>query len=133
MYQNPYYQNRTYPMSYPSMNNGINWVQGVEGAKAFQMMPNSNAILMDSDLENIFYIKVSDNVGMCNLRTFKYEEITDKCNKNTHMNDVDLSDYVTKQELQSLIEGMLSKQMEDEDNGKQSISTTDHKRQTIKS
>ena len=73
--------NPTYPQAYnpymtQTQNNGINWVQGIEGAKAYQLTPNSNVILMDSENEGRFYIKVSDNVGMCNLRVFKYEEIS---------------------------------------------------------
>ena len=72
MYAQPYQQQR-YPQA---LNNGIVWVQGIEGAKAYQLMPNSNTILMDSENDERFYIKVADNVGMCTLRVFKYEEIT---------------------------------------------------------
>ena len=41
--------------------NGITWVQGIEGAKAFQIMPNSNTILLDSENDGIFleYINIS--------------------------------------------------------------------------
>lgn len=91
----PYSYNPTYQR--PIMNNGITWVQGIEGAKAFQMAPNSNAILMDSENDGRFYIKVSDNVGMCNLRKFKYEEET---NTSTQ---VDMSNYVTRKELEDAI------------------------------
>ena len=108
MYPNPYMQNNV-----PQSHNGINWVQGVEGAKAYQLQPNSNTILLDSENDGIFYIKVSDNVGMCNLRTFKYEEIT-----NTPSNNIDLSGYVRKDELESLVNSMLGGSNE------QSISTT---------
>ena len=96
-----------YPISYPyntacvPQSNGITWVQGVEGAKAYQLSPNSNVMLMDSENDGIFYIKVSDNVGMCSLRTFKYEEITNPSNQ------VDLSEYVKKSELENLINSML--------------------------
>lgn len=55
--------------------NQINWVQGVEGAKAYQLMPGANIVLMDSENEGIFYIKSCDNIGMCNLRTFKFTEV----------------------------------------------------------
>ena len=88
-----------YPQSYPQVPppaNGINWVQGIEGAKAFQLSPNSHTILMDSENDGIFYIKVSDNVGMCNLRTFKYEEIT---NTPSPAHD----EYVKKSELEALV------------------------------
>ena len=90
--QNPYMQ-RT---------NGIKWVQGVEGAKAYQMIPNSNDVLLDSENDGIFYIKICDGVGMCTLRTFKYEEIT-----NQPAQSVDLSEYVKKTELETLINSML--------------------------
>lgn len=95
-YNNPY-QSQRYPM--PMQNNSITWVQGIEGAKAFQLMPNSNIVLMDSDNEGIFYIKVSDNVGMCNLRVFKYEEI----NNAPTPQAIDTSQFVTKAELQEAI------------------------------
>ena len=92
---NPYYQVPT---------NGINWVQGIEGAKAWQLPPNSNAMLLDSETEGRFYIKVSDNVGMCNLRIFDYTEVTNTPSATT---SADLSEYVRKDELQSLLESML--------------------------
>lgn len=98
---NPYSYNPTRM----SNNNGIVWVQGVEGAKAYQLMPNSNAMLMDSENDNIFYIKVSDNVGMCTLRTFRYEEIT-----STPTNSVDLSKYITREEFENVIGGLKNEQ-----------------------
>lgn len=96
---NPYYrQTNNY---YPPISNGITWVQGIEGAKAFQLAPNSNVVLMDSEREGIFYIKISDNIGMCSLRIFKYEEVKD--NLEATVPPVDLSEYVKKSELQDLI------------------------------
>lgn len=98
--------------------NEITWVQGIEGAKAFQLMPNSNAILMDSENDRM-YIKTCDNVGMCSLRIFKYEEMTDNSNKGTQ----DLSNYVTKEELNEAINNIVK----GKSNGKQSISTDEPK------
>ena len=106
---NSMYQNQMYPNPYlnrstnPVIQNGIQWVQGIEGAKAWQLMPNGNAVLMDSENDGRFYIKTSDNVGMCNLRVFKFEEITET----TKTSDIDLSDYVRKDELQSFISSMI--------------------------
>ena len=94
----PYINHPTYGYSQP--NNGILWVQGIEGAKAFQLMPNSNAVLLDSENDGVFYIKLSDNVGMCTLRTFEYIETTNDPPKN---NGVDLSSYVTKSEFEKAI------------------------------
>ena len=99
--QNPYLQTR---QNVNEPVNTINWVQGIEGAKACQLPPNSNTILMDSENNGIFYIKISDNIGICTLRKFKYEEITDTVNT---ARSVDLSEYVKKSELATLINSML--------------------------
>ncbi len=89
------------PQRYSQVNNGIIWVQGIEGAKAYQMMPNSNAVLLDSENDGIFYIKLADSVGMCNLRTFKYTETTNEQPKQV---DIDLSEYATKSDLRKVVE-----------------------------
>lgn len=73
--------------------NQINWVQGIEGAKAFQLIPGANTILMDSENDGIFYIKSCDNVGMCNLRTFKFTEVN-----NTK------PEYITREEFLKAME-----------------------------
>lgn len=96
MYQNPYMINQRYTQ--PS-NNGITWVQGVEGAKAYQLMPNSNIMLLDSENDGVFYIKTSDNVGMCNLRIFKYEEVLDQPKAPA----IDTSQFVTHTELEEAL------------------------------
>lgn len=112
---NPYsYQPQPIPQM-PTINrNNINWVQGLEGAKAWQLQPNSNILLMDSENDGIFYIKVTDNVGMCTMRTFRYEEITD-----FGKNAPDLSQYVTKDELVTILDQRIGGK-----NGKQSVQST---------
>lgn len=96
-------------------------MQGIEGAKAWQLIPNSNVMLMDSENDGIFYIKTSDNVGMCNLRRFKYEEITEQINK-----PADLSEYVKKSELEELINQMLGG-----NSNEQSLSSNEYKKSLI--
>ena len=97
-----------YPMQYTNQftnrtSNGILWVQGIEGAKAYQMPPNGILLLMDSENDGVFYIKSTDNIGMSNLRTFKYNEV-----KTSEVGGVpDLSEYVKKDELQDLINSMI--------------------------
>ena len=88
----------------PQPQNGIQWVQGIEGAKAYQLSPNSNAQLLDSENEGIFYIKTSDNIGMCNLRVFQYQEITSQPPKQVEQ---DMSEYVRKDELENLIKSYI--------------------------
>ena len=104
---NPYMQqqvNNRYSTFQSSYTSGINWVQGIEGAKAIQLKPSDLAMFLDSENEGVMYIKTSDNVGMCNLRTFKFTEVTPT--KETSP-QIDLSEYVKKSELESLINKML--------------------------
>lgn len=89
-YVNPYV--RTEPRT-------INWVQGIEGAKAYVLQPKESVVLMDNESENMFFIKICDDIGKCILHTYKYEEIT---------NDPgDMSQYVKKSELEDLLNQML--------------------------
>ena len=88
--------------------NNIVWVQGIEGAKAWQLAPNSMVILLDSEIEGKMYIKVSDNIGMSSLRIFNYEEEISSANDSNNINNnVDLSQYVKKDELSLLIKEIL--------------------------
>lgn len=97
--------------------NNIVWVQGIEGAKAWQLTPNSMVILLDSEAEGKMYIKVSDNIGMCSLRIFNYVEEMPTTNNNVTINEnLDLSQYVKKDELGILLKEILNEQ---------SISTTE--------
>lgn len=91
--------------------NNIVWVQGIEGAKAWQLSPNSMVILLDSEVEGKMYIKVSDNIGMSSLRVFNYaEEVAPPAKETvTINNDLDLSQYVTRDELNTLIKELTSK------------------------
>ena len=73
--------------------NNIVWVIGVEGARAYQIPPNTNVLMLDSENEGIMYIKTSDSIGLCNLRLFKFEEVTDAPKPQNN--------YVTKEELEA--------------------------------
>lgn len=69
---------QTMPQAAPQMQpgNGIIWVQGAEGAKAYMVAPGSTVLLMDSDGSS-FYLKSADASGMPQpLRIFDYVERT---------------------------------------------------------
>ena len=106
---NPYYGSTTSTGVGTSTNN-IVWVQGIEGAKAWQLAPNSMIILLDSEVEGKMYIKVSDNIGMCSLRIFNYTEEIERPSENVTINqDLDLSEYVRKDELNELLKELIKK------------------------
>ena len=77
MTYNPY--NNNYYNQYqqrPQMNQYA-FVNGIEGAKAFQLQPNQTILLMDCD-KQVAYMKTSDNVGKSTLRYFNLVEISEE-------------------------------------------------------
>ena len=53
------------------------FVNGIEGAKSFQLQPNQNIMLMDSD-NPICYMKQTNNIGQATLRYFKLVEVSEQ-------------------------------------------------------
>ncbi len=85
-------------------------VTGLEGARAYQMAPNSNAALFDSN-NDVFYVKSTDGAGFPTIRAFSFKEINLQENH---------SNYVTRDEfnqLKTMIERI------ENNNGKFNIST----------
>lgn len=74
-YQQPQMQqmNNVHNMQNQIPTNAYEYVNGVEGAKAYNMQPNSNMLLMDSD-NPIFYMKSSDAMGKSTIKHYKFEE-----------------------------------------------------------
>ena len=50
-------------------------VTGLDGAKAYQMRPNSAVALFDG-AEDLFYLKSTDGAGFPTIRVFRFEEVT---------------------------------------------------------
>lgn len=90
-YQNPMSQNNNFSTQ-PQQNNLIR-VTGIDGAKAYQMSPNSSVALFDSD-SDIMYVKTTDGAGFPTIRTFRFEPIEDV----PKVQDV----YITRDEFDAL-------------------------------
>lgn len=133
VYYNPYYSNngampdmlgqlrgQQMPMQQPvqmqqptpqPQSNGIVWVQGESAAKSFPVAPNTTVMLLDSEA-SVFYLKTSDASGMpLPLRVFDYKErIQNGSNLPTNAAQgglaVDLSNYVTYDQLNEILENM---------------------------
>ena len=119
MFQNPYAnllaQNQYYNQQ---MNNqqifpqeqtqNLIRVNGIDGAKTYQMPANSTVALFDCN-EDIMYIKTTDGAGFPSIRTFNFVEITQN-EKSTGSQD-----YISRQEFEEFKKELMN-------NGKQSIS-----------
>lgn len=97
--------------------NGLTRVTGIDGAKAYQMPPNSVAALFD-DSYDIMYVKSTDGAGFPTIRIFDFYEHKEEAP--VQKQSVNFENFATKQELQTLqsqieeVKGMIS-------NGKQSV------------
>lgn len=69
-------------------------VNGIEGAKAFQVMPRETVALFDGN-DDIFYIKSADDGGFPTIKAYRFAEIDLTGAKPTN-------DYVTKSEFEEL-------------------------------
>lgn len=104
----PYYptQNNAYPTqmnvapTQPTQNNGIIWVSGEAGAKAYMVAPNTTVTLWDSE-QNIIYIKSADASGMPAIKILDYT-IRENSPKGPNLGAQ--SDYATRSELQSVLD-----------------------------
>lgn len=122
-YQNPYAQNITPGMQMNMQgnptNSGLIRVTGIDGAKAYQMQPNSVVALFDAN-EDIMYIKSADGAGFPTIRTFKfipYEET---------QQTMTAGDFISREEFESF-------KKEVQGYAEQFVSATDKRSKSTKS
>lgn len=85
--------------------NGIVWVQGIEGAKAYPVAVGTSILLMDSE-DSVFYVKSSDASGMpMPLRVFDYSERTAQQTAQPQV----APEYVTREEFERQIQELTKK------------------------
>lgn len=109
---------------YQQSSTNMEWVQGLEGAKGDQLPLGYNKVMFDSENEGVFYIKSRDAAGMYKpLRKFLYKEV----DAPTPAGSIDTSQFVRRDELQSLILDMLS--AKEVTQNEQSVSANDRPQQ----
>lgn len=81
-WSNPYAMPQYQPPQMPPVqsqptaqqSNGIRWVQGEAGAKAYPVAPGESAFLMDSE-NPMAYLKSTDQSGMPSMRYYSITEV----------------------------------------------------------
>lgn len=111
-YYNNYYQSSTpqytnYGNAQTSMQSSqaqystipLTFVNGIEGAKAYIVPPNSTIYLRDSDSDMLF-IKSSDPMGRSYLKAYKLEEVDENMTSKSFKQEdyVKISDFKALQE-----------------------------------
>lgn len=77
-YQNPnQYQNQYQNQTTTQQPNSYVFVNGIEGAKAYQVNPNQTMMLLDSE-EPIVYKKTSDQFGKSSIQFFRLVSTTEE-------------------------------------------------------
>lgn len=92
MYQ-PYYGGQ-YMNPYQVQSNNLIRVNGIDGAKAYQIAPNSTVALFDAN-EDIMYIKSSDGAGFPTIRIFAFKEMIPETPQATSTGD-----YISRKEFE---------------------------------
>lgn len=84
----------------PQQTNNITWVQGIEGARAYNVGPNSAVSLWDSE-SNTIYLKMTDASGIPQpIRIFDYTERAE--------NKEETKDYVTADDVEAIMDSKIN-------------------------
>lgn len=117
-YQNNYGNQMQQPQMFQQQNqqtqmNQYAFVNGLEGAKSFQVPPNQTILLMDSD-SPLCYMKSSNSVGQSTLRYFKLTEVSESELKGNNSQPQQSQDYALKTDFDILSKRLdeLSKKIE---------------------
>ena len=105
-YQSPYtqpvqnpYMDRLAQMQQPQPQqprDGLIRVTGMDGARAYQMPPNSAVALFDGG-QDIFYVKTTDGAGFPTIRAYSFQPME-------QAQAMGASEYVTRSEFEQLKE-----------------------------
>ena len=94
--QNPYMDRLAQMHPPPQPRDGLIRVTGMEGARAYQMPPNSAVALFD-DGQDVFYVKTTDGAGFPTIRSYSFQPME-------QAQAMGASEYVTRAEFEQLKE-----------------------------
>lgn len=79
--------------------NGLVSVTGIDGAKAYQLPPNSSMPLFDQD-NDLFYLKTTDSAGYPTIKTFAFKPTEEP----KHAAKEPEAEYVSRADFDALVE-----------------------------
>jgi hypothetical protein len=85
----------------PLVQSNIEYVNGIEGAKALILPPNAQKMLLDSD-NTFFYIKTTDMQGKPSVKRFRYIDVD--AEQNPPKQEEPTTAYVTLEQFTDLLE-----------------------------
>lgn len=100
------YNGWQYPQPSPTYRqqpvNNLIRVTGIEGAKAYQLPPNSDAVLFDGN-DAVFYVKTTDGAGFPTIRKFVFEE------SSIETVSQDTTQFISRNEFNDAIEKLMGR------------------------
>lgn len=96
---------------YRPQTQNVNWIQvaGIEGARNQIVQPSNTAWMMDNN-NPVFYVKSVDAMGSATMKAFRFTEIP------LEVQTVGNSEYVTREEFNSLLERLGEQPKEGKEN-----------------
>lgn len=81
------------------------FVQGIEGAKAYQMPVGFDKVVLWDTEQDVFYVKALDQIGRPFIaKTCSYQDCeTPKPQAEAQAPQVDMSNYISKEQLESVL------------------------------
>lgn len=96
------------PVSGPSQNNGIIWVSGKGEADGYLVAPNSAVALWDAN-NPVIYLRQADSTGKPSTKVYDLVERTDNPSLQQAAPQIDLSQFVTREQLEDILAERLKK------------------------
>lgn len=91
-----------FPQPQQPQENVYAFVNGVEGAKSYQVRPNQSVMLMDSE-QPLCYMKQSNAMGQASVRYFRLTEISEAdARGNQQAQQAPSADFVTRSDFDAL-------------------------------
>ena len=94
--QNPYLDRLAQMQPPPQPRDGLIRVTGMDGARAYQMPPNSAVALFDGG-QDVFYVKTTDGACFPTIRAYSFQPME-------QAQAMGANDYVTRAEFEQLKE-----------------------------
>lgn len=98
------YQARLDSMQAQQQQQGLIRVTGIEGARAYQMGPNSSVPLFDAN-DDIFFVKSTDGAGFPTIKAFRFAPVEATAMPATN-------DFITREEFEKFKEAVLNVQQQ---------------------
>lgn len=107
----PQYPNQSAPV-YNTNTSGLTWVQGEAGAKSYPVAPGNRVALFDSE-NPVVYVKEVDIYGKpLDIKIYDLVERTAAVEQVPKEPKIDLSNYITREEMIDSITAAVSQEVE---------------------